>query len=83
MSKLEDSRKAFRLIGGVLTERTVGEILPIVTANFDGIKQILETLESNLKSKDAERKAYKEKHGILTQDEREAMMKKNKAIKSA
>ncbi len=83
LSKLEDSRKAFRLIGGVLIERTVGEVLPVVSTNFEGIKQILETLETTLKDKDAERKAYKEKHGIMTPEERDAMMKKNKAVKSA
>lgn len=71
------------MTGGVLIERTVGEVLPVVASNFDGIKQILETLDATLKDKDAERKAYKEKHGIMTQEEREAVMKKQKAIKSA
>ena len=37
------------------------------------IKEILVKLEENLKVKDAERKAYKEKHGIMTQEERDAM----------
>jgi prefoldin subunit 2 len=37
LSKLEPERKAFRLIGGVLVEKNVGEVLPIVTQNFDGV----------------------------------------------
>ena len=75
LSKLEPERKAFRLVGGVLVERTVKEVLPAVTQNYDGIKKVLEELEMSLKSKDTERKAYKEKHGIMTQEERERMMK--------
>lgn len=38
LSKLETERKAFRLIGGVLVERTVGEVLPDVTKNFAGVR---------------------------------------------
>jgi hypothetical protein len=36
---------------------------------------MLEKLDQSLKAKDTERKAYKEKHGIMTQEERERMMK--------
>lgn len=35
--KLEPDRKAFRLIGGVLVERTVGEVLPSVTQHYEGV----------------------------------------------
>ncbi len=39
-------------------------------------------LDESLKQKDGERKVYKEKHGIMTQEEREAMMKnQNKHLK--
>eukprot|EP00602_Paraphysomonas_sp_CaronLab_P009738 CAMPEP_0185024038 /NCGR_PEP_ID=MMETSP1103-20130426/6930_1 /TAXON_ID=36769 /ORGANISM="Paraphysomonas bandaiensis, Strain Caron Lab Isolate" /LENGTH=129 /DNA_ID=CAMNT_0027556881 /DNA_START=62 /DNA_END=451 /DNA_ORIENTATION=+ len=76
LSKLEPERKAFRLVGGVLVERTVGEVLPTVTRNAEGIAQITETLENNLKTKDAETKAFKAKYGIMTQTEREAMMRR-------
>jgi len=78
LSKLEDERKAFRLVGGVLVERTVGELLPIVTQNYEGIKDIIGKLDASLKTKDNERRAYKDKHGIMTQEEREAMMKQQK-----
>jgi prefoldin subunit 2 len=40
LSKLEDERKAFRLIGGVLVEKTVGEVLPVVNQNFSGVSFI-------------------------------------------
>ena len=42
---------------------------------FIKIKQLILTLDGTLKTKDAERKAYKEKYGIMTQEERENMMK--------
>jgi hypothetical protein len=44
---------------------------------------LLVKLDESLKTKDAERKAYKEKHGIMTQEEREAIMKKQGAVKQA
>jgi hypothetical protein len=38
----------------------------------------LEKLDLSLKAKDNERRTYKEKHGIMTQEEREAAMKGRK-----
>ncbi len=37
LNKLEPERKAFRLVGGILVERTVGEVLPTVTRNAEGV----------------------------------------------
>jgi len=79
LSTLESERKAFRLIGGILVEKTVGEALPAVQQNYEGLKELLQKLDESLKSKDGERKAYKEKHGIMTQEEREAVMKRQQA----
>ena len=75
LGKLESERKAFRLVGSVLVERTVGDVLPTVSQNFEGIKELLVKLDESLKQKDEERRQYKEKYGIMTQEEREAMMK--------
>ena len=38
--KLEDDRRAYRLIGDVLVEKNVSELLPIVTENLDGVHRI-------------------------------------------
>ena len=38
LTKLEGERKAYRLVGGVLVERTVGEVLPVVSQNYDGVR---------------------------------------------
>jgi prefoldin subunit 2 len=37
LSKLDGGRKAYRLVGGILVERTVGEVLPIVSQNLSGV----------------------------------------------
>lgn len=37
LKDLEPERKSFRLVGGVLVERTVGEVKPIVEENFTGV----------------------------------------------
>jgi hypothetical protein len=44
--------------------------------NLQQIKEMLLKLDETLKVKDVDRKAFKEKHGIMTQDERNALMKK-------
>ena len=83
LSKLEPERKAFSLIGGVLVQRTVGEILPIVQTNYEGIKELISKLEANLATKDKERNDYKILHGIMSQDEREQRMKSEQRMMSA
>lgn len=37
LEPLEPTRKAFRLVGSVLVERSVGEVLPSVVANRDNV----------------------------------------------
>jgi hypothetical protein len=43
---------------------------------------LLVKLDESLKQKDAERRTYKEKHGIMTQEEREAMLKNQNKLTS-
>jgi chaperonin cofactor prefoldin len=44
MVALEPTRKCFRLVGGVLVERTVAEVHPAVTSNKEKIKSVIESL---------------------------------------
>ena len=39
LEPLDDTRKAYRLVGGVLVERTVGEVLPSVRTNRENVSQ--------------------------------------------
>jgi hypothetical protein len=117
LNKLDGGRTAYRLVGGVLVEKTcgtlhinvvhsllssrdagilvevdirtnpffcfphflhfiTGDILPVIKDNFSGINELTTKLEESQKTKEAERRAFKEKHGIMTQEERDAAMKK-------
>eukprot|EP00803_Ostreobium_quekettii_P003054 evm.model.scf_177.1 EVM.evm.TU.scf_177.1 scf_177:226-534(-) len=40
LEPMEPGRKCFRLMGEVLVERTVGEVLPAVRKNHDGIQRV-------------------------------------------
>ncbi|EGC35146.1 hypothetical protein DICPUDRAFT_33907 [Dictyostelium purpureum] len=51
---LEPGRKCFRMIGGVLTERTVGDVLPQIKQNRDGIKEAIKNLDRQLQEKTKE-----------------------------
>jgi prefoldin subunit 2 len=52
LKELPATRKAYRMVGGVLVERTVAEVLPAVTANHDGIQQVLAQLNEQIKVKE-------------------------------
>lgn len=39
LEKLEPDRRAFRLIGGILVEKPVGEALPAVKMNYEGVSE--------------------------------------------
>eukprot|EP00588_Corethron_pennatum_P010793 CAMPEP_0194280936 /NCGR_PEP_ID=MMETSP0169-20130528/19257_1 /TAXON_ID=218684 /ORGANISM="Corethron pennatum, Strain L29A3" /LENGTH=135 /DNA_ID=CAMNT_0039025843 /DNA_START=100 /DNA_END=507 /DNA_ORIENTATION=- len=69
MRPLDESRRAFRLIGDVLVERTVGEVLPSVETNRKNIDEVLGTLSIRLKEKQQEAANWKVKYNIRTQEE--------------
>jgi prefoldin subunit 2 len=48
LGKLESERKAFRLVGSVLVERTVGDVLPTVSQNFEGVSDLASVYISKL-----------------------------------
>mmetsp|Transcript_48184 Transcript_48184/g.92109 ORF Transcript_48184/g.92109 Transcript_48184/m.92109 type:complete len:137 (-) Transcript_48184:451-861(-) len=64
ISPLEPSRKCFRLIGGILVERTVGEVLPAVQRNRDGIQQVVGKLTEQMDLKKKELAEFQAKFNI-------------------
>ncbi|GAA5831116.1 hypothetical protein JCM11251_005150 [Rhodosporidiobolus azoricus] len=48
------SRKCFRLVGGVLVERTVETVLPQLESQFEQLQKVLETLTGQYKSREEE-----------------------------
>ncbi|CAM9301516.1 unnamed protein product [Pylaiella littoralis] len=73
LEPMDVSRRAFRLVGGVLVERTVGEVLPTVKANQEGIKQLLQQLGVTRANKEKEAAEWKIKYKIRSQQEAQAM----------
>merc|ERR1712190_170253 len=65
LRKAEPERKAWRLVGGVLTERTVGEVLPALENQIENLSTVIKTLEEQMETKAKEITAYREKHQIL------------------
>eukprot|EP00593_Proboscia_inermis_P003045 CAMPEP_0171296396 /NCGR_PEP_ID=MMETSP0816-20121228/5050_1 /TAXON_ID=420281 /ORGANISM="Proboscia inermis, Strain CCAP1064/1" /LENGTH=136 /DNA_ID=CAMNT_0011769791 /DNA_START=31 /DNA_END=441 /DNA_ORIENTATION=- len=75
LKPLETTRRAYRLVGGVLVERTVGEILPAVTTNKENIQMVLDNLQKNMEAKQKETSDWKAKYNIKTQQEAQAMQR--------
>merc|ERR1711892_805824 len=61
LRKAEPERKAWRLVGGVLTERTVGEVLPALENQIGNLSTVINTLEEQMDTKAKEITAYREK----------------------
>jgi len=57
-------RKCFRLINGVLVERTVADVVPALQTNAEGLKNVLEGLVKEYKKKQAEMDGWKTKNNI-------------------
>ncbi|TQW00260.1 hypothetical protein V2A60_001360 [Cordyceps javanica] len=64
LQPLPEDRKCFRLINGVLVERTVKDIVPALTTNQDGLKKVLDDLVKNYKTKQDELDAWKKKNNV-------------------
>lgn len=60
----EPDRKCFRLIGGVLVERTVKDAVPALQTNRDGIRKVIGTLAEQYKSKEQDLDSFKQDYNI-------------------
>lgn len=59
LKPLPQDRKCFRLINGVLVERTIEDVLPALNTNSDGLKQVLDELVKQYKGKQEELDKWK------------------------
>ncbi|KAI4874394.1 hypothetical protein NFI96_013704 [Prochilodus magdalenae] len=71
LKEADPSRKCYRLIGGVLVERTVSDVLPALENNKEQISKIVESLGTQLQTKGRELNEYRERYNIriVGQDE--------------
>jgi len=67
--RVDESRKCFRLIGGVLTEQSVKETLPILIQNRDQLEKLIENGKAQLTKKGMEINKFKEEHNISMKSE--------------
>ncbi|CAL1527676.1 unnamed protein product [Lymnaea stagnalis] len=61
---VDPSRKCYRMIGGVLVERTVDVVLPGLATNREKMKEYIESLRNSLEAKGKELNQFRETHGI-------------------
>jgi prefoldin subunit 2 len=60
---VEADRKAWRLVGGVLVQRTVKDIQPQIVENREKIEGIVGTLTKQLETKSKQVAAFEQKYG--------------------
>ncbi|XP_078527493.1 prefoldin subunit 2 [Lissotriton helveticus] len=71
LKEVDPSRKCYRMVGGVLVERTVKEVLPALESNKDQLNKIIESLNVQLQTKGRELNEFREKHNIRVMGEDE------------
>ena len=59
LTPLHTDRKCFRMINGVLIERTVGDVIPALQTNSEGLGKVLEDLVKQYKAKQDELEKWK------------------------
>ncbi|XP_038624655.1 prefoldin subunit 2 [Tachyglossus aculeatus] len=64
LREVDATRRCYRMVGGVLVERTVKEVLPALESNKEQIQKIIETLSQQLQAKGRELNDFREKHNI-------------------
>lgn len=64
LKAVDQDRKCFRLIGGVLCERTVKEVLPQLIENKDFIEKTITMVTEDLTKKGQEINKFKDEHNI-------------------
>ncbi|KAH8379678.1 hypothetical protein KR009_006482 [Drosophila setifemur] len=69
LQSADPERKCFRLIGGVLCERTVKEVLPQLVENKDFIAKTITMVTEDLSKKGSELNKFKEEHNIKIRGE--------------
>ncbi|KAA8576486.1 hypothetical protein EYC84_006599 [Monilinia fructicola] len=64
LEPLPGDRKCFRMINGVLVERTVKDVVPALKTNSEGLRKVLEDLVKQYNSKQSEMEKWKKKNNI-------------------
>jgi len=71
LKTVDENRKCFRLIGGVLAEQTVKETLPNLIQNKTQLEKLIENGKEQLTKKGQEINKFKEEHNIKVKSNEE------------
>ncbi|CAB4054897.1 PFDN2 [Lepeophtheirus salmonis] len=58
LNQVEKDRRCFRMVGGVLVERNVGNVVPALKSNSEKMDKLIETLTKQLTEKGQEIQGY-------------------------
>lgn len=83
LKDLDGDRKCFKLVGGILCERTVKDVLPEVKANQEQLTKVIESLNQQLVTKGSEINAYKDEHNIVFKNVEEVNQPSESETKSS
>ncbi|CAK7236985.1 Cochaperone prefoldin complex subunit [Sporothrix curviconia] len=64
LEPLPGDRKCFRMINGVLVERTVADVVPALKINAEGLKKVLEDYVKQYKAQEEELAKWKKKNNV-------------------
>lgn len=67
LKDVDGAKKCFRMIGGVLVERTVADVLPELESNRERLPKAIQALQEQLTKKGQEINDYIETHDIRVQ----------------
>jgi len=71
LEPLDGNRRCFRMVGGVLVERTVNEVLPAVKANLEKISSLIVQLNETLDRKEKELTEFQSRYRIRGDQEKQ------------
>ncbi|XP_064651469.1 prefoldin subunit 2-like [Lineus longissimus] len=83
LKHVDPERKCFRMVGGVLVERTVKDVLPALENNKDQLGKVIEGLTKQLETQGEELNEFREKHNIRIRGEEDEGAKKDEKKQSA
>ncbi|RWS24217.1 Deoxyribonuclease tatD-like protein [Leptotrombidium deliense] len=69
LKNVDTNRRCYRMIGGILVERNVGEVLPSLNDNKEAISKLVDSLKNQIVGKGKEINEYMEKHNIQIKQE--------------
>jgi prefoldin subunit 2 len=72
MNGFDGSRRAYRLIGGVLVEQSVAQIAPAVEKNRIGLERMVNSLSQQLEDRKNAIKAFEEKYSIRAKTQQQS-----------